>query len=227
MFGAVVMVMAGYLLPLLVALGASTASQDQWVDGFMATVVSDTVGHWLGAWVVFGVCISNLGMFLSEMSSDAYQILGLAERGYLPKLFAKRSAYGTPTYGLIVGCCVILAMSVTDLTTLVEMLNFNYAVSLLLEYAAFVHLRISKPTLERPYRIPLGTCGCILMLIPPVVMTFVIMMLASYVTYAYAALTIVVALVIYRLRRVQVAMTYDAVEIEDVEAAEEELPPMS
>jgi amino acid transporter len=220
MFGGVLLVMVSYLLPLLVALGTTTATQSDWVDGYMATVVSDTVGPWLGAWVVFAAGISNLAMFMSEMSSDAFQILGLAERGYLPKAFAKRSPYGTPTWGLVVGAAVILAMSVTDLSSLIEMLNFNYSLSLLLEYCAFVKLRISHPNLARPYRIPLNTFGCILLIIPPLFFTTVIMMLASYVTYIYAAGTVIASLVIYRFRTRDaiVVSSYDMVEIHDVEA---------
>ena len=127
MFLSVIMVTLGYLLPLLVALGASDASQDKWVDGYLTTVVSDVVGPWLGLWVVFAAGVSNLGLFQAEMSSDAFQLLGMAERGFLPNVFAQRSRYGTPTYGIVVGCCVILTLSVADLDALIEMLNFNYS----------------------------------------------------------------------------------------------------
>lgn len=224
MFGGILIVTVSYLLPLLVALGSTTAAQGDWVDGYLTTVVSNTVGTWLGAWVLFAAGISNLAMFMSEMSSDAFQILGLAERGYLPKIFAKRSRYGTPTWGLLVGAAVILAMSVTDLSSLIEMLNFNYSISLVIEYCAFIRLRIARPNLKRPYRIPLNTFGCILMIIPPLVFTTIIMMLASYVTYIYAATTVVVAGVIYNFRKrdtnaVMVGGSYDAVPVHDVEVA--------
>jgi amino acid transporter len=128
MFGAVLMVVLGYLLPLMVALGTTNASQNEWVNGYMATVVTEAVGPWLGTWVVFAAGVSNLAMFQGEMSSDAFQILGMAERGHLPKMFAKRSRYGTPTWGIVLGAAIIMAMSVTDLSSLIEMLNFNYSV---------------------------------------------------------------------------------------------------
>jgi amino acid transporter len=200
MFGGVILVMISYLLPLLIALGATTASQKDWVDGYLVNVVSEAAGPWLGAWVVFAAGISNLAMFMSEMSSDAFQILGLAERGYLPKCFARRSEYGTPTWGLVIGALVIMAMSVTDLSSLIEMLNFNYSISLVLEYCAFIQLRISSPELERPYRIPMNTFGCCLLIVPPIFFTIVIMMLASSVTYIYAAGTIAISIIVYRFR---------------------------
>lgn len=127
MLGGSILVILGYLLPLMAALGATDSTQSDWVDGYMATVASNVVGPWLGVWVVFAAGISNLALFEGEMSSDAFQIMGMAERGYLPKIFAKRSRYGTPTAGLIMGLTVILVMSLTDISALIEMLNLNYS----------------------------------------------------------------------------------------------------
>jgi amino acid transporter len=66
----------------------------------------------------------------------------LAERGYLPKCFKARSKYGTPSAGIITNTIVILAFGTADFGQLLELLNCTYAVSLLLEYAAFVKLRL-------------------------------------------------------------------------------------
>ena len=38
-------------------------------------------GYGLYIWIVTGACVSNFGLFLAEMSSDAYQLLGMAELG--------------------------------------------------------------------------------------------------------------------------------------------------
>jgi amino acid transporter len=129
---------------------------------------------------------SNIAMFQAELSSDAFQLMGMADRGHLPKIFSKRSAHGTPTWGLIVGTAVIVVMGVSDLDQLVEMLNFNYAISLLLEYAAFFKLRISKPDLERPYRIPLNTFGCAILFFPAIAATLLVMSLATFATFYFA-----------------------------------------
>lgn len=61
-------------------------------------------------------------------------------------------------------------------------------------------LRVSKPDLERPYRVPFNTLGCCLLLVPPILLTGVVLLLASFATYAYALATILLALVIYKLR---------------------------
>ena len=61
----------GYFVPLLVTLGASTASPTEWVDGYLAKAASDIVGPWLGGWTVFAAGISNIAMFQAELSADA------------------------------------------------------------------------------------------------------------------------------------------------------------
>ena len=80
---------------------------------------------------------------------------------------------------------------------LIEMLNFNYAISLLLEYCAFIKLRISQPDLHRPWRIPLSTVGCIIALIPTFVFTMIVLGLADYRTYLFSIAANVVGLAAY------------------------------
>ena len=180
------LVVSCYFFPLLIATGASDSVQTDWTNGYLAAINTEVVGPWLGAWTVFAAAISNIAMFQAELSSDAFQLMGMADRGHLPKIFSKRSRHGTPTAGLILGTAVIVTMGVSDLDQLVEMLNFNYALSLLFEYAAFFKLRISQPNLERPYRIPLNTFGCILFFFPAIAATLVIMSLATFATYYFA-----------------------------------------
>lgn len=146
MFLGFAMVVLGYVLPLLVALGTTDASPAEWVDGYLATVVPQTAGPWLGKWLVVAAALSNFGQFQAELSSDAYLLSGMASRGFLPKCLATRSPKtGTPTYALLVGTIVIVVMGVSNLDDLIEMLNFNYSLALLMEYAAFLKLRISRP----------------------------------------------------------------------------------
>ena len=141
----ILLTFVGYLVPLLIAIGATDSTQKDWVDGYLATAAIDIGGEWLGAWVVFAAGVTNIALFQAELSADAYQLMGMAEHGFLPKVFATRSRHGTPTYGIIIGVAVIIAMGTFNLDRLIEMLNFNYSIALLIEYAAFIKLRISKP----------------------------------------------------------------------------------
>ena len=185
MLWGVVMVMTGYFFPLLVAIGASDSTREEWVDGYLARVTGQVIGPWLGAWTVFAAGISNIALFQAELSADAFQLMGMADRGHLPKLFSRRSRHGTPTNGIILGTAVIVVLGVSDFESLIEMLNFNYAIALLLEYCSFIKLRISKPNVERPYKIPLGTVGCAILFAPSILLTLLVLSLATYATYAF------------------------------------------
>jgi amino acid transporter len=203
----ILMVVAGYFLPLLVALGASDAAQEDWVDGYLARAATQIVGPWLGGWTVFSAGISNIALFQAELSADAFQLMGMADRGYIPKFFSTRSRHGTPTYGIILGCIIIVAMGASELTTLIEMLNFNYALALLMEYCSFIKLRIARPNAERPYKIPLNTFFCILALVPTFFFTLLVLSLASYTTYAFVLAANVVGISIYICKQGKLSKT--------------------
>jgi len=51
---------------------------------------------WLRWWLQAAAAMSNMFMFVAEMSSDSFQLLGMAERGMLLEFFGKRSCYETP-----------------------------------------------------------------------------------------------------------------------------------
>ena len=139
-----IMMFVSYVIPILILTGATDYTQSEWVDGHIGAAAIDIGGTWLGAWVLLGAGVSSLGQFEAEMSSDSFMLLGMADRGYLPKVYKQRSKYGTPTAGIITGAIVIISMGWADFGQLVEILNANYALALLLEYCAFVKLRQTR-----------------------------------------------------------------------------------
>lgn len=69
----------------------------------------------------------------------------MAERGYLPKIFQKRSRYGTPTNGIILGTFVIIVFGCADFGQLLELLNGELPSHLrYLLYSFSSHLHYSK-----------------------------------------------------------------------------------
>ncbi|KAI4318563.1 hypothetical protein MLD38_032250 [Melastoma candidum] len=119
------------------------------------------------SWVQGASAISNMGMFIAEMSSDSFQLLGMAERGMLPEIFAKRSRYGTPLLGIIFSASGVVLLSWLSFQEIVAAENFLYCFGMIMEFIAFVKLRVQQPSASRPYKIPIGTTGAILMCIPP------------------------------------------------------------
>lgn len=76
-FFGLIMTVVAYIVPLLVAVGATDYNQAEWVDGHLANVAVDIGGKWLGVWTVFAAGINNVALFEAEMSSDAFKIMGM------------------------------------------------------------------------------------------------------------------------------------------------------
>mmetsp|Transcript_12866 Transcript_12866/g.26259 ORF Transcript_12866/g.26259 Transcript_12866/m.26259 type:complete len:529 (+) Transcript_12866:122-1708(+) len=194
---ALAMVMLGYTLPLLVGIGASSADWTDWDDGYFEVVGREVTGRWLGVWIVAAAGISNVGLYCAEMGSDSYQLMGMADRGLLPKALGRRSKYGTPTAGIIVGSIGCMVFSVFDFNELIEMVNFLYIFAQLLEFAAFIKLRVSAPDVYRPYKVPLGTRGCVIMLSFPVMFMLVMMGLGSAKTWGVCTLLVALGIAFF------------------------------
>lgn len=67
-------------------------------------------GRWLQWWIIVAAAVSAVGQFEAEMSSDSFQLLGMAERGFLPACLARRSRHGTPTLAIILSSVGIITL---------------------------------------------------------------------------------------------------------------------
>lgn len=72
---AVITMLLAYIIPLAIAAGAD-AQWDTWRDGSLAAVGRRIGGEWLGVWIMASSCLSNWGLYASEVLEDSYQLLG-------------------------------------------------------------------------------------------------------------------------------------------------------
>lgn len=200
MFLSVPIVVCCYIFPLLISIGATSSNQSDWVDGYLVNAATEIGGKWLGGWMLLAAGVCNVALFQAEMSGDSLQLLGMAKRGYLPAIFATRSRFGTPTYGILLCFFIVVIMSAADFSSLVEMLNFSYAISLLMEYAAFIKLRIDNRNVLRPWQIPLNLTGCFVLVTPPCLLTLFMLAIASYQTYVFFFIFMLLGVTLYFLQ---------------------------
>ncbi|KAI9181775.1 hypothetical protein LWI28_018472 [Acer negundo] len=196
-FGAVVLVVSSYLIPLLAGTGALDSPSSEWTDGYFAEVGMLIGGFWLKWWIQAAAAMSNLGLFEAEMSGDAFQLLGMSELGMLPSMFALRSKYGTPTISILCSATGVIFLSWMSFQEILEFLNFLYAIGMLLEFAAFIKLRIKKPDLHRPYKVPLKTFGVTMLCLPPAVLLVLVMCLASLKTFLVSGGVVLLGFFLY------------------------------
>uniref|UniRef100_A0ACD6AD92 Uncharacterized protein n=1 Tax=Avena sativa TaxID=4498 RepID=A0ACD6AD92_AVESA len=188
---AVVLIAVSYLLPLMAATGATDASPDAWENGYLADAAGIIGGPWLKYWTGAGAVISSIGMFEAQMSSGAFQLLGMADLGLLPALFVRRAARtGTPWVAIAASTAVTVAVSFLGFDDVVATANFLYSLGTLLEFAAFLWLRARHPALKRPYRVPLPLPALVAMCaVPSAFLAYVCVVAGSRVLAVAAGLT--------------------------------------
>ncbi|TKY50728.1 polyamine transporter [Spatholobus suberectus] len=137
-----------------------------------------------------------MGMFVTEMSSDSFQLLGMAERGMLPEFLAQRSRYGTPLVGILFSASGVILLSWLSFQEIVAAENFLYCFGMLMEFVAFVKLRRKFPYASRPYKVPVGKTGAILMCALPALLIFVVLALASFKVFIISFSAVIIGLVL-------------------------------
>ncbi|KAK9273380.1 hypothetical protein L1049_018190 [Liquidambar formosana] len=184
LFSAVILTCIAYLLPLLAVIGAVNVNQDQWETGFHANAAEMISGKWLKVWIEVGAVLSTIGLFEAQLSSSAYQLLGMADLGILPRFFAIRSKwFNTPWVGILLSTLITIGVSYMTYTDIISSANFLYSLGMLLEFASFVWLRRKFPTMKRPYRVPMKLPGLVIMCLIPSGFLILIIAIATKMVY--------------------------------------------
>ncbi|KAI3996479.1 hypothetical protein MKX01_001317 [Papaver californicum] len=174
----------GYLIPLLATTGSLTVDQNQWEDGFLADAAGMIAGRWLKFWVGLGAVLSAVGLFEAQLSSSSFQLEGMANLGFLPCFFSRRSKwFNTPWVGILVSSLLTLAVSFMDFTDIISSANFLYSLGMLLEFSAFIWLRRKYPDLKRPYKVPLGIPGLVVMCLIPAGFVIFVMVISKPIVF--------------------------------------------
>ncbi|GLJ56143.1 hypothetical protein SUGI_1205190 [Cryptomeria japonica] len=194
---ALLLVVGTCILPLLSATGSIDVDRSQWNAGYLANVANILGGFWLQWWVEAASALSNMGMFEAEMSSDSFQLLGMAEKGMLPLIFTVRSKYGTPLLGILFSASGVLLLSSMTFQEIMAADNYLYCFGMFVEFAAFIWLRFKEPNMHRPYKVPFGMLGVILLCIPPSLLLIVVVVIASRKVMVVSLTAVLVGLLLY------------------------------
>lgn len=196
----------GYLIPLLAATGATNnLNQSKWVDGYfadLAAMIAGGNGKWLKYWVEAGAVFSAIGLYEAQLSTCAFQILGMANIGVVPQFFGVRSKwFNTPWFGILLSTLVVLAVSFMDFANIISSVNFLYSLGMLLEFATFLWLRRTMAGLKRPYKIPLPMAGLLIMCLIPSGFLIYVMASANKIVYLVSAVLTFFAILWYFLMK--------------------------
>lgn len=166
MFGAVSLVIASYLLPVVAV--AAARLDPGWTTGGWVDAGQALGGPILALGVAVAGMIGAMGSFSSLMLSFTRLPAVMAADGYLPQAFTRHNKETGAPWVAIVACAVAwaacLPLGFFHLLILDVLLT---GLSILLEFAALVALRVCEPNLDRPYRIPGGILATIAISAPP------------------------------------------------------------
>ena len=167
---AVVVVSLTYVVP-VAAMRLTGAPPALWATGSWADLAGLLGGQWLRVALVMGGMISAFGMFNALVMSYSRLPLAMAQDGMLPPVFAKLHPRTRAPWVAILVCAVgwacCLGLGFERLVTIDILL---YGTSLMLEFVALVALRIKEPTLRRPFRVPGGMIGAIMLGVCPLLL---------------------------------------------------------
>ncbi len=159
-------------------------------DGF-PLLASQVGGAWLGSFVSLGGMASALGIFLSTLLYISRLPKAIADDRLLPASLGRLHPRTLVPHVSILLCSVVVsAMVFWDLADLLIIDVTLYGTALVLEFISLIALRVHRPDATRPFRIPLGTRGLVVLSALPTVCFVATLgaLLTSPGTHEYAAL---------------------------------------
>ncbi|RYY41025.1 MAG: APC family permease [Chitinophagaceae bacterium] len=164
---AFVAVVAIYTIATVIALNSGIAAGELEQRGFPA-LGALVGGPWLGNLIAAGGLASTLGLYSAVLLSVSRIPKAMAADGLLPaKLHALHPRWGSPWLSVLCCSLVVSGMIFWDFGELIVIDITLYGAALLLEYVSLIYFRIKAPQLHRPFRIPLGVPGLVLMALLP------------------------------------------------------------
>jgi amino acid transporter len=118
--------------------------------------------------MALGAVLSTAGLFMSLVLTNSRLPFVLARDRQLPPALGRiHGRFGTPWIAVVASAAIYAAFASFSFRELIVLNVWLYSLSLLVELAAFVRLRIAEPALPRPWRVPGGTGGMLVAALVP------------------------------------------------------------
>jgi amino acid transporter len=190
-----------YVLPVAASLSAVDGWED-WDTGHWPAVAEAVGGPWLANLVAAGAVIATAGLFLSLLLTNSRLPYALALAGQMPAVLGRlHPRFGTPWGAVVLSSIAYSLCAFWSFKELIVLNVWLYSITLVLELAAFVALRLREPGLPRPWRVGGGRAGMWLVAVLPSLCCLLAMATAGWLNTAVglaAALTGPLAYLIWR-----------------------------
>ena len=163
---ALAIVVLTYVIP-IVAVKHAGIPAAAWETGSWVTIAGRLGGQKLAVCVTVAGMVGALSTFNALVMALSRLPYAMARDGFLPKVFTRENSRGAPWVAIVV-CSVFWALAMLlgfEATLMLDVLLTG--LSILLEFAALIALRVREPDLRRDFRIPGGLAGVVLLSVPP------------------------------------------------------------
>lgn len=173
LYAAIAVVSVQYLAVLLVAAGLGPAAPwQEWHDGSLPSI-GQSLAPWMGVLLLVASVIGNAGQYLSEFFETSCMLQGTADAGIAPPAFGWRCGRSEVPYITVAfQLSLIMLLVALDFSDILAFTNAFTAAGVLLEFMAFIALRIRQPERKRPYYIRWPA----LLLVPPALLLLLVVL---------------------------------------------------
>jgi amino acid transporter len=162
-----------YFLPVLAGL-AGEPDWTRWSEGSLPEIAATLGGPMLGIWVAVTGLVSAAALFNANLLGVSRIPFVMAADGYLPQSLVRiHPRYGTPWISIILCSLIYTVFSFAEFPALVIVDVLLYGAALLMEKVALLVLRARLPHAPRPYRVPGGWPGAVLVSVLPTALSVV------------------------------------------------------
>eukprot|EP00026_Physarum_polycephalum_P008956 Phypoly_transcript_09063.p1 GENE.Phypoly_transcript_09063~~Phypoly_transcript_09063.p1 ORF type:complete len:445 (+),score=44.18 Phypoly_transcript_09063:85-1335(+) len=194
-----------YILPLAAGISIDPNYENWNQNGYFSVAAAKVGGDKLRIFLGVGGMMSSLGLFNCLLCASARLVYCLSTKGYIPKFLSTLTPKrDTPICAILFNSLLVALLGSFSFTVLVELDFLLYSLTIMLEYAAWMKLRISRPEMERPYRLPFSQgpmriVSGIVLILAPLGLTIFNFYCANWISQVAVVGVVAVGIVLYFL----------------------------
>jgi amino acid transporter len=202
MLGCVATMLLTYLLPVMVGIAVrDPLNADDPLD-YPGMADHLGFGRWLGYLLVGGALLSNMGTFVTYLSTSSQALAALAKDGKLPKFMASEfPRFKTPWPSILFFVITTSILVLFDFSVLVEVESVLYCLHTIIVLTSFTRLKFVEPELFRPFKMPFGRIGGVAFVILPIGVSILNILISDWVYQCASAGLIVLFGFVYVIGR--------------------------
>ncbi|KAL6063441.1 proline dehydrogenase [Balamuthia mandrillaris] len=167
MFGTVILMLLTYLMPMSTSIGVASSISEIKEGAYPKLAEELGYGDWPGWLMVGGGLGSTLGTYLAYLHTSSTALRSMANEGFAPSIFRAFPEHRTPYVALVFFSLTTCVLILFEFEVLVQIESFLYCIHAIILCSSLPRIRMKRPELERPFSLPFGKVGAIVLPLLP------------------------------------------------------------